>query len=249
MKTQKNPSSIRRTLRKKSSGFTLVEVLVVITIIVVLVAVVLSVTNNIRNKAQQANAMNAIRQVGTASIAYSAENHGDIMTIIFEGDPRVTGGNANWLRKALWNQFQPYLFPGATATNNTELQAQLRMGVDQLFNTKDARTMNDTVIGKGVRIYRDTSTLPVPIAFNRNLHEGGKYKKVGGFGNPSEVLYATYGFGLFTEEHGQSYVPRPTDGSMPTNRIYYLDDRKALAIFLDGHAELVSPPMPARNFK
>jgi hypothetical protein len=36
---------------------------------------------------------------------------------------------------------------------------------------------------------------------------------------------------------------------MPENKIYYLDNRQALAAFLDGRVDMISPPMPDRNFE
>ena len=54
---------------------------------------------------------------------------------------------------------------------------------------------------------------------------------------------------MFNEADGQTYVPRPTDGSMPKNNIYYLESQSALAAFLDGHVESIQAPIPDRKFK
>ena len=108
--------------------------------------------------------------------------------------------------------------------------------------------MVGTVIHRS-RIYHDGSGLPVPLAFNANLHKWGQFLKVSSFSDPSQILYAAYGFGMFNEADGQTYVPRPTDGSMPKNNIYYLESQSALAAFLDGHVESIQAPIPDRKFK
>ena len=231
----------------RNRGFTLIELLVSITIIIVLAAVVFVVTGRIKAKAQQTNAMTSLRQVAAFNMAYSTENNGDINTMRWGGDPKEGGGN-KWVSNTFWGRLQPYLFPDLTETNQKNLSTAIELRLDQLFNTPDSDTMAGTVIS-GARIYHDTSGLPVPIAFNNNLHKWGTFLKVSSFGDPSLVLYATYGFGFFTEAHGQAYAPMPKDNSMPVNKIYYLDNRQAIAAFLDGRVDMISPPIPDRNFK
>jgi prepilin-type N-terminal cleavage/methylation domain-containing protein len=247
MKTNKTQlDSIQRS-GKRHHGFTLVEVLVVITIIVALAALVVVVTRNIKNKAFQANAMSSLRQVAAYNVAYANENNGDINTLRWVGDPKE-GGGGSWVKNSYWGRLQPYLFPDIAATSQPQLKTEINRHLDQLLLSTDADKMAGTVI-RGTRIYHDGSGLPVPFAFNKNLHQWGQFMKTGNFGNQSLVLYATYGFGFFDEKDGEAYAPMPRDGSMPGTNIYYMDDRKALASFLDGHVEAVSPPIPDRNYK
>lgn len=247
MKKTTTQTSLTNPTPAFGRGFTLLELLVSITIIIVLAAVVFVVTGKIKAKAQQANAMSSLRQVAAFNMAYSTENNGDINTMRWGGDPKEGGGN-KWVSNTFWGRLQPYLFPDLTETNQKKLAAEIEQRLDQLFNTSDSDTMAGTVIS-GARIYHDTSGLPVPIAFNTNLHKWGTFLKVSSFGDPSLVLYATYGFGFFTKAHGQAYTPMPRDNSMPENKIYYLDNRQALAAFLDGRVDMISPPMPDRNFE
>lgn len=227
--------------------------MVVIAIIAVLSTIAFFSARSMMTKAKQASAMVSLRQVGAASVAYSSEHNGDIPTLLFEGDPRLVpasfpGGGGGWVRNTYWGRMQPYLFSGATTRNQTKLGTQLKQGLDQLFNSKDSNTMAGTFIS-GSRIYKDTSGLPVPIAFNRNLYQWNNFKKLNNFDDPGQMIYAVYGFGFFTEQHGQTYVPRPQAGAPVVNNIYYTDDRKALGVFLDGHMEMVSPPMSSRRFR
>jgi prepilin-type N-terminal cleavage/methylation domain-containing protein len=232
----RNPSSRR--------GFTLVELLVSITIIITLAALVFFITGTIRAKAQQANAMSSLRQLGTANIAFSSENNGGIMTLRWAGDPVLAGGGG-WVSNTFWGRMHPYLFADIATNNQSQLNKEINARLDQLFNTPDADKMTNTFIS-GARIYHDTSGLPVPIAFNSNLHKWGKFLTISSFGDPSRVLYATYGFGFFNPEHGKSYVPLPYGSSTP---IYYHKDKKALMLFLGGNVDMLSPPIPERLYE
>jgi prepilin-type N-terminal cleavage/methylation domain-containing protein len=244
MKPTAPPQSTPPARRIRAKGFTLLELLVAVAIILVVAALVMMVTGKIRNKAFQANAMSSLRQVAAANAAFAAENHGDIMTLRWDGDP-VLAGNGGWVSNTFWGRLQPYIFGDPTTTNQGQLKAQLSSSIDQLFNSRDADKMAGTVVA-GARIYHDTAGLPVPVSFNSNLHRWGRFLKMSSFNDPARVLYATYGFGFFNPTHGRKYVPLPKGGS---TQIYYMSDRSALMSFLDGHVESLKPPIPDRMFE
>ena len=129
--------------------------------------------------------------------------------------------------------------------NNVPVDAYTERGI-VVFNTPDANVMSKTILSKA-SVAKDGSGLPVPLSFNNNLNAWGTFLKVSAFSDASRVLYATYGYGSFSEADGQAYVAIPPPPARQP--IYYLSDRKALMMFLDGHAEPVSPPMPSRMFK
>lgn len=235
-------------------GFTLVELLVVITIIAVMAALIVAVTRKIRSRAYQANAMSSLRQVAAFSAAYSAENNGDINTMRYVGSAKE--GVPNWVKNTFWGRLQPYLFPELTSSD-AMLRKEIKLRLDGLFKTNtdagnnadpNGTPMPGTVLS-GSRPYRDGTGLAIPFAFNDNLAPWSQFAKVSSFGDPSQILYAVYGFGHFNESHGAKYAERPTNNTKPSNNIYYLDDRKALAAFLDGHVESVSAPIPPRRFR
>lgn len=247
MKTTKTQTPVSSHHCRRDRGFTLVELLVVITIVAALAAVTFTVTRSIKNKAAQANALSSLRQVATFSSAYSSENNGDINTLRWATDAKEGGGGA-WVKNSFWGRLQPYLFPDSALPNQQNLKVELSKQLDQFFGTPDADVMTGTVLS-GAKIYHDGSGLPVPFGFNDNLHEGGKFLKVSSFGNPAQIIYAAYGYGFFNEADGNAYEPMPRNNTKPVNNIYYMDDGKALAAFLDGHVEVVSPALPDRMFQ
>ncbi len=244
MKLQKVES---RADRNRGNGFTLVEMLVVIVIIAALAAIVTTVVYKIKARAYQATALSTLRQVGAFHMAYAAENAGDINTLRWVGDPKEGGPN-KWASNSFWGRFQPYLLSESPSNDQKKLKTQLSQAIDTLLNTSDADTMVHSVIEKS-KIYHDGSGLPVPLAFNQNLHKWNKFMKISEFGDSSRILYATYGFGFFSSKDGEAYKARPEDQSKPENKIYYLDDGKALAIYLDGHVGTRAAPMPAYLFE
>lgn len=100
---------------------------------------------------------------------------------------------------------------------------------------------------QGTRIYHDGSGLPVPFAFNVNLAPWNQYMKTSRVSNSSQTAYMTFGWYRFSETDFASYYPRPTSGSRTNQRIDYFNDKTACVIFLDGHMEILPPPVPARR--
>ena len=256
MKTKPNRISSLPGSSAKISGFTLVELLVVITIIAVLASIVIVMTQKIRTRAQQANALSSLRQVGMFHVSYAMENAGDINTLRWDGDKlegKLGGGGNAWVSNTFWGRFRSFLFSDSPPTDQKQLNDQLLIRICQLMGTPtpargEKLKMKNTVISD-TPINYDTSGLPVPLAFNADLATYNRWVKVSSVSDPSQVLYATYGSGQFNENDGKAYAPMPRNGVSATSKIYYLDDRKALFIFVDGHVEALAAPIAARKFK
>jgi prepilin-type N-terminal cleavage/methylation domain-containing protein len=234
--------------RRRRPGFTLVELLVSIVILAVLATLVVMISGKVRGKAKQASSMNAMRQIAQGNIGFAAENNGSINTLRWVGDPEE-GGPGAWVSNSFWGRLEPYLFSDISTRNQKQLGTRIRSGIAQIFNTSDPSKMTGTAV-EGAKIYHDGSGLPVPLGFNTNLHKWATFKRVSNFGDPARVIHATYGFGFFTEANGRTFVPMPTNGAAPGgNNIYYMEDRKAWVIFLDGHVETLAAPIPGRLFQ
>ncbi len=236
MKTESISDSSNRQSRSGRDGFTLVELLVSITIIITLAALTFLMTKTIREKARLVNALSSIRQVAAFQAAYATENQGDINT---SGGSDVGPPG----QKHFWGRFQPYFLPETEASGGPTQKQEIIRTLNGLLITTDADTMAGTAFN-GPKIFHDARGLPVPYSFNKNAFNTKLLKKTSIFTEPDRTIHMVYGRFNFTDADGGSYVPMPTDGSIPTNRIFYLSDRKTIAVFLDGHVESVSPPFP-----
>lgn len=250
MKTSTIGLGIPRGIPRR--GFTLVELLVVITIIIVLAALVVVVTGKVRSQAQQTNAMSALRQIGIANVAYSSENNGAINVIRDAGEwGPFEGPGTAYASNSFMGRMQPYLFTSIGTSNEKALAAEIKSSLNALFNTTDPKTMAGTLFS-GVPVTTDGSGISNPISVNLKLRpEWGKanpFLRVSSFGNPSAVLYLTYGRYYFDPLQASEYTPLPLPGDR-RRTIYYLPNRKAIFSFLDGHVELLSPPIPERRFE
>lgn len=227
-------------------GFTLIEVLIVIMIVVVMAVLTMSISRNFMDKAYMTGAINSMRQVASANASYAIDNNSDINVPLDAGDTRY----GNHAKNSFWGRLVPYLFSGIDIddADDAELKEQLKLRLDGLFGTPDSETMTKT-FQKGAEINTDGADLPMPFAFNTNVYDSGQYVKTHAFRDPARTLYMAYGFELFDEADGATYAPIPKSGDARTNNIDWFSNKTAAFTFLDGHVEILSPPVPARRFK
>lgn len=243
MKTQATRNAAPQNNVSNHRGFTLVELLVVITITAVLAALTLTLTQNIRAKAYQANALSTLRQTSMASMAYSQENNGDIMTVNFQGYPRMKG---KWVAGSFWGSLAPNLFPGLSVQDNSASAKALNQAVSSFLGAKDVK-MKGTFQGEAHGAIYDTCSF-VPFAFNSNLTGYDKYHKISQYDDPSATLYMTYGWVSFSKKDGDEYARLPKTRAERTNDINWFHNTTAAFAFLDGHIEILSPPIAERLY-
>jgi prepilin-type processing-associated H-X9-DG protein len=243
MKNPIHPPVARRHL---ASGITLVEILISITIIAILATLGFVIFKKAKQKALEAKAIAPMRSVAIVNAQFATENSGKINTLRWVGDPEERKGG--YVTNSFWGRMIPYLFPDVTTTSQSKLAKELKGRLNGLFGTSNCDKMTGTWM-QGSPIYHDASTAPVPFAFNDELYDWNKWIRTNKVSDVSQIMYITYGFGLFNEADGQTATPRPPVGTQPTNNIYYLDNKKAMVGFLDGHVEFMNAPIPQRRFK
>lgn len=243
MKPKPAPATMPNRNLSRRRGFTLIEVMISITIIVVLALVVIVMTRKIKEKAYQAKALSPLSQTSAACMAYALENNGDIMTVNFQGSPRMKG---KWVMNSFWGALAPHVFSGIDVKDTTASATALKQAVAGLFGTQD-RLMKGTFQGDTHGAIADTCTF-VPFAFNTNVTGWDIYRKISQYDDPGKTLYFTYGWSSFTKEDGDEYAPLPKTKPERTNNIDWFSNKTAAFVFLDGHVEILNPPIADRLY-
>lgn len=236
-------------LRPSPAGFTLIEVLIVVAIIAVLVVVSIFASSKFVEKARQTTAINNIRQISVANIAYAQENSGEINVVRVDTETKVERRpGRGYVADSFWGRITPYLFSdiSVSSANQTQLAADIKRHLLDFHGTTNLNTMAKT-FQKDVPIYADGSGIRVPYAFNVALAPWNTAVRTTTVTDPAQTAYMTYGFFRFTDSDLATYYPH-TNPRAPGKRVDYFSDRKAAMIFVDGHLEMVSPPVPKRRF-
>ncbi len=226
-------------------GFTLVEVMVVISIIAVLALVVVVMTKRIKQKAYEAKSLSPLNQASVACMAYAMENNGNINTVIFEGEERL---NKKWIVTTFWGVLAPYISSNLTLNESKASQTALKQAISGILSTTDEK-MKGTFQGEGVGAIPDTCAY-VPYAFNSSVRDSKIYHKMSEYSDPSQTLYMCYGWSTFNKQNGEKYLPlaKTSAERKAGNKIDWFSNRAAAFVFLDGHVEILSPPIKERLF-
>ena len=92
-------------IRRRPTGFTLIEVVVVISIVAILISLLLPSLGSAREIARQAICAANVRQIGGAYIQYANDNRGQLTIVVNGTSPHIwqdfTGWEDAWLEKGL----------------------------------------------------------------------------------------------------------------------------------------------------
>ena len=233
-----------------NSGFTLVELLITITIILILAALTFVIAGRMKSSAWQAGAVNAMRQIGMANVAYYSENNGSINVIRDPGEwgSGFEGAGHIYASNSFVGRMQPYLFPDLVFHNEKTLKNQMQVAYAALLNTNNLNNMAGTAFS-GVPVYKDGSGIANPVAVNLALRPAWRQAplRVSTIQETASIPYLTFGRYYFDLPQAAEYTSLPLPGDR-RRAIYYLPNRKAVICFLDGHVEMIAPPMPDRYF-
>jgi prepilin-type N-terminal cleavage/methylation domain-containing protein len=252
--SSKNP--IRRSAvpkRNRQLGFTLVELMVVIAIVAVLALIVFGLSSKMIQKAKKVASVNGMRQVAVGTLSYATENNGSLSRVIFSGENTILfepipGQGDRWVSNTFWGRLHPYLFSDISPVNQSELAAKIKERLAGMLSTKKLNIMQGTPF-QDSRIYSDSSGISLPFAFNSSVSQWNKLTKSQSFDDAARIVYFSYGFSTFNESDAQVAVPPPIKNPSAESNIFWYPDKTAAFTFIDGHVEVLSPPLASERFK
>ncbi len=216
---------------RTSKGFTLMEILVVIAIILVLAAIAFPVFAAVQNRASKSTVMNNMRQLGSASAAYTSQNDGQLPAEDAKGTDTWSSA-ANPENAKAWYNALPVILS--------------KKSVAQYASNPQAFYSKENLIFVPAALYPDTDKkLASPlfaIAINTKLQRKDANKEksahLSQITNPGRtVLFLEQG--LKGEPKAMAQQPK-YDGSPKGSAKSFVARYNGFGIltFVDGHAEL-----------
>lgn len=250
------------TKRPSYFGFTLMELLIVIAILAVLALLIFGLSSKMTQKAKKVASINSMRQVAVATLAFSGDNNGKLNRVIDKDETSlllepIPGQGDRWVSNTFWGRLHPYLFSDLPVSPQSELSKGIGQRLLVLLNTKNVSTMQGTPF-QGSSIYADTSGLRLPFGFNKEVFESGtpgssyaekSLKRIHSIDDSARVVYFSYGSFLFDESDGKLAVPPPIKTPASQSNIYWFQDKTAAFTFIDGHVEVLKPPLAKERFE
>lgn len=213
-------------MKKSAHAFTLVELLVVVSIIGLVAGLAIPSVSGALAKAKQAEAVNQLKQLGTLTLAYSAENSGAFPSEGGEGVQSFSSTAAASNATAWYNVLPP--MAGFLSASNYRSNPKGFYEKGSLFYSKAAK-------------YPANKTASAYFAFGINSQLNGLQmasvispSRTALFGDarlPNELTLQPQGGGVKTDALGQ---PKVRD-----SRFVARHSKSGVVVFCDGHVEMV----------
>ena len=227
-------ASCFRPSARTGKGFTLVELLVTITIIIVIASLAFLGARSVRDSANMTTSMKRIKNLGLANAAYAADHGGRYVPIISIPEEGV---GVQWHYNAE--------FLGFLAGDLPVLRGVIkdRNGIDGL-----PEELLDPVTVKAKQ--KDWSRLSGSYGYNQENIPGGyawsrgtkAQQTTSTIANPSRNFNFITATDWLVRHRGRfDWLKNPVEGKTSNGQIAYRYKGKAIAVFYDGHTELISP--------
>lgn len=233
-------------VKAKPSAFTLIELLIVVAIIGILVGLTIPVVNNMKKKASGTKAISNFRAISAANLQYSADNDGQLL-----GWGRYEPQGGSWDDQVfLMRNLNAYLTGVHVSGTSTEALTKIANGLEPF--------VDPTVPKANIKYAVFPFTWSINSIFNRVNGRFNEYKgtdrevgwstlvsprRIVEFQKPAGTIYAVSGGFEFSQaKAADATLLTPT---VPRPSIFYLYGNKNTtpAVFLDGHAEMLSFPI------
>jgi len=223
------PTALERSrghCRRRTAGFTLVELLVVIAVIAVLAAILFPIASSLQKSSSQSKAASNFRQLGAAITMYAADNNQTLPRLQTNHRWVYRKNTANQIGSVLWAQL------GLPEPINNVWQPVSALMSPALNKWVSKYSPSDPYGGAHAAVYQITledgskrlpfgggSSLPMKIHAVPNPSKTWAIYELGGTGDPYPLLkIKTY--------------PEPVHGDMRT------------VLFFDGHVEVIPSDAP-----
>ncbi len=244
MRTMPPPSQFRAN----PSAFTLVEILVVVGIIAILAALAFPALNKAKSTSTSAKALNNFKQIGLANSLYSADNDGQLLgwgRYLSPFEDQVyhmrnlnlylngvnVPGTSDAACKEIGKGLAPFVDPLVPKENIYYLSAKQLLPFTWAINTIFNRANG--------RFYQYGSTAGWSTQLNP--------RRITEFDRPANTIYAVSGKFEFGQAAAADASILPTtflaDGTKPSIFYLYGKNNSTIAVFLDGHTEILSFPI------